>query len=152
VTPAEQVRVERLLPARPADVFEAWTDPERLRVWMGPGNTTVTRVECDLRVGGSFLIVMSVDGDLVDHTGRYRVVEPPRRLVFTWCSSATGGQDTVVTVDLAPAGSDTLMVLTHERLDEDARPAHRGGWESIADNLAAHVAAQRDAGQGGPRM
>jgi uncharacterized protein YndB with AHSA1/START domain len=136
-----RVVIERVLPATPADVFRAWTDPESLSVFMCPGTITSATVEADVRVGGRFRIVMH-DGDAdVVHTGEYRVVEPPARLVFTWHSPVTGPGGSLVTIALAPDAGGTRLVLTHEQLpSEDIAGRHRRGWTSILEKLALHLA------------
>lgn len=135
------VRLERRLPAPPDRVFAAWTDRASLPAWLCPGSV-VTRVEeLDVRLGGRFRIIMQDDGEDLVHAGEYREVDPPRRLVFTWASPATGGRDTLVTVTLAPAGDgETDLTLTHERLpDADARHKHERGWSNILDKLAPRL-------------
>ena len=131
------VRVERVLPAPPDVVFEAWTDPDSLRVWMAPGERTVADAECDPRVGGAFRIVMINDDGAMEHTGRYLELDRPRKIVFTWRSAATDMLETEVTVDLAELGAGTRMVITHRGLtSEQARDNHRDGWSAIADKFA----------------
>ena len=140
---AESARVvlERILPAPPADVFHAWTDPARLRVFMCPGNVTSTDVEADVRVGGRFRFVMH-DGDAaIVHTGEYRVVEPPSRLAFTWHSPVTGPGGSLVTIALSPHEGGTRLVLTHEQLPGDEIAGrHRRGWSDILDAITRHLA------------
>ena len=46
--------VKRHLKAPPAKVFAAWTDPEKVKRWMGPGDVTVLSVETDPRAGGRY--------------------------------------------------------------------------------------------------
>ena len=107
---------------------------------MCPGTTTLAAVELDVRVGGKFRIVMrDEDGDHT-HMGEYREIRPPERLVFTWHSTATRGETTLVTVEFHPKGEETELVLTHERLpDEEAAAQHTRGWQSIAEKLADHL-------------
>ena len=50
--------LKRRLKAPPAKVFAAWTDPEKVKHWMGPGDVKVLRVESDARVGGRYRWVM----------------------------------------------------------------------------------------------
>jgi uncharacterized protein YndB with AHSA1/START domain len=133
-----RVVVERVLPASPEEVYAAWTTPETLQLFMCPGQMTAPVVEADVRVGGCFRIVMrDVDRD-TEHTGEYRVLEPGRRLVFTWKSPATGGEATLVTIELSPHEDGTRLVLVHEGLGtDDMRGGHRRGWTGILEKLAS---------------
>jgi uncharacterized protein YndB with AHSA1/START domain len=138
-----RVVLERVLPATPADVFSAWTTADVLEKFMCPGDVTRTHVDVDARVGGRFRIVMRAVGRDLDHRGEYRVLEPGRRIVFTWASAATGGGDTLVTIELAPHEDGTRMVLIHERLpDADALRSHERGWTTIAWKLARHLSTE----------
>lgn len=132
-SPPTVVRVERVLPAPPKAVFDAWTSPELVATWLSP--TGKAEVEADVRVGGRFRITMLGDGMRIDHHGEYLTVDPPRRLVFTWNSPYTGRTPSIVTVDLEPAGARTRLVLTHEQLPPKHRDAHGNGWGSILANL-----------------
>ncbi|MCI0389903.1 MAG: SRPBCC domain-containing protein [Acidobacteria bacterium] len=142
------VRLTQLLPATPEEVFDAWTDAESLKEWLCPGATTVVTAELDVRVGGNFLIVMqAADGDYT-HTGEYREIRRPERLVFTWRSTLTNDEETLVTVELYPKGEEgeeTELVLIHELLpDESSAEEHANGWRSIAAKLEKYL---RDKGQ-----
>ena len=134
------LRFCRLLPAPPQEVFAAWTDPDSLSEWLCPGTTTVAEARLDARVGGCFRIVMRTASQDIVHTGEYREVRPPERLVFTWRSTMLGEAETLVTVELHPDGEQTQLILTHERLpDESARTSHSQGWTSALDKLASFL-------------
>ena len=45
---------------------------------------------------------MQGDEKTYPHHGVYRVIDRPRRLVFTWISHGTEGCETLVTVDFLP--------------------------------------------------
>jgi len=140
---SERLVVERVLPASPAEVYAAWTTPETLRLFMCPGEMRATVVEADVRVGGSFRIVMRGDRD-VEHRGEYRALEPGRRLVFTWASPVTGWQPTLVTIELSPEEDGTRLVLVHEGLaTDDMRRSHRWGWTGIVEKLD-HLTQQKE--------
>ena len=65
-------------------VFEAWTDPERLKRWWGPHGFTNPVCNVDCRPGGSYRIVMrGPDGTEHPAKGVYREVVRPERLVMT---------------------------------------------------------------------
>jgi uncharacterized protein YndB with AHSA1/START domain len=134
------VQIKRLLPSSPEDVFDAWLDPDSLKEWLCPGSTTVPIAEIDARVGGRFRIVMRDEGVDHTHTGEYREITRPRRLVFSWASPATKGQTTLVTIELRGSGEQTELTLTHQQLpDKDSADKHRRGWESIMDKFARYI-------------
>lgn len=139
-SPSERaVRIRRLLPATPEEVFEAWTDAESLRQWLCPGTTTVETAELDVRVGGKFSIVLHTVNGLYAHTGEYREIRRPERLVFTWRSNFTHDEETLVTVELFPQGEETEMLLTHELLLDEDQPRHATGWQSVEEKLEDHL-------------
>ena len=67
--------LKRRLKASPAKVFAAWTDPEKIKRWMGPGEIVTVRAESDPREGGRYLILMrSPNGEPHNVGGVYREV------------------------------------------------------------------------------
>jgi uncharacterized protein YndB with AHSA1/START domain len=126
-------RVERWLPAAPDRVFAAWLDPASMARWLSPTGRAV--VANDPRPGGRFRVVMVGEDTEIEHVGRYLELEPGRRLRFTWRSPYTGG-DSVVTVELEPAGDGTRLTLVHDGLPDEHRESHTGGWGQILDLLA----------------
>ena len=135
-----RVLVRRRMPAPREVVFEAWTDPVGIREWMCPGNVTSAEAVLDVRVGGSFRIVMKApDKDHVQ-IGTYQVVDPPAKLVFTWSSAENPSPVTLVTVEFFPHGEESELVITHEKfLKPDVAHRYEGGWGAIADRLAAYL-------------
>ena len=72
--------LKRRLKAPPAKVFAAWTDPEKVKRWMGPGEVKAAAAECDPRPGGRYRWVMQApNGEQHDVSGVYREVVPERR-------------------------------------------------------------------------
>src|SRR5262249_15601949 len=51
-----QVRVSRNYGVAPEEVWRAWTDPQALSQWFGPGDPQTTTADIDLRVGGRYRI------------------------------------------------------------------------------------------------
>jgi uncharacterized protein YndB with AHSA1/START domain len=138
-TPGPPLVVRRTLPAPPERVFAAWLRPESMARWLSPFADAEATV--DPRVGGAFRVVMRGMGQEIEHTGEYREIDPPRRLVFTWVSPYTGSTPSLVTVELEPVapGDRTELTLTHEHLPADQVEDHRGGWERILGHLEAHL-------------
>ncbi len=134
--------LKRRLKASPAKVFAAWTDPEKVKRWMGPGEVKVQRAENDARVGGRYRWQMkSPDGEEYDVSGVYRDVVANEKLVFTWAWKSAPELESVVTVLLKPDGDGTLLTLTHEQFaDEESRDGHQHGWIGALDKLERLVA------------
>lgn len=134
---APTLTVRREIAASADELFDAWLDPASLAVWMRPGDTRRTDIQVDARVGGAFEIVMHTPNGAVSHTGTYREISRPRRLVFTWNSPYAGQTDSLVTVEFHPRRGATEIVLTHEGLPNAAMvAAHNGGWSDILALIA----------------
>ena len=81
--------------------------------WMTPVGST--SAEVDLRVGGRFRLLMADEHLSIEHTGEYRVIEPPHLLIYTWRSEFTGMRDTLVTVRLTESSANqTELEVIHE--------------------------------------
>jgi uncharacterized protein YndB with AHSA1/START domain len=69
-----EVRIERVIDAPRDEVFRAWTDPDELRRWWGPGEYATRYAEIDLRPGGDYLLVIEgVEGDDSPDPNGYRM-------------------------------------------------------------------------------
>ena len=134
--------LKRRLKAKPEAVFAAWTDPQKIARWFGPGNAEPVRVEADLRVGGKYNFVMRTpDGEEHDIRGLYREVMPNEKLVFTWAWKSTPERESLVTLTLKPDGEGTILTLLHEHFyDEAARDRHQFGWNAVLNKLEALLA------------
>lgn len=137
--PPAVLEIRRVLPGTPEEVFQAWTDPDLIHHWMSPVGHA--EAEIDLRVGGTFTIVMIGEGRRIEHTGEYVEVDRPRTLAFTWRSQFTGDLPTVVRIELSPHGDQTELALRHEELSEDAAASHGDGWGRMLDRLAPRLGA-----------
>ena len=130
----DQVEIVRTIDAPREEVFRAWTDPEQLRRWWGPGEFRCPEAEVDLRPGGSYRLVMQpAAGDPFVLVGTYQEVEPPARLVYTWrwaTGPAADGSESLVTVEFRDRGASTELALTHSDFPASHGPApYRMGWE-----------------------
>ena len=134
--------VKRRFNAAPDKVFAAWTDPEKVKRWMGPGEVKVLSAESDLRSGGRYRWLMQApDGEQHDVSGVYREVIANEKLVFTWAWKSTPERESLVTVTFKPDGAGTLMTLMHEQFfDEDARDRHQYGWNGAMEKLEKYFA------------
>jgi uncharacterized protein YndB with AHSA1/START domain len=141
---AEQdvVRIVRTIEAPREEVFRAWTDPEQLRRWWGPGEFTCPEAEVDLRPGGTYRLVMQpTAGDPFVLGGTFREVEAPERLVYTWrweTGPAADGSESLVRVEFHDRGDTTELVLVHSGFPPGHGPApYQMGWEGGLVKLEA---------------
>jgi uncharacterized protein YndB with AHSA1/START domain len=129
------------MPAPREVVYEAWMDPNGIHEWMCPGDVVSASATLDVRVGGSFRLVMKSKDQEHVHIGTYQVVDPPSKLVFTWSGADNPGEMTLVTVEFFAHGEESELVLTHERfLKGDLAGRYESGWGTIADKFAAYLA------------
>lgn len=153
------VRVTRRFDAPAERVFDAWLDPAMLGRWMfGPDvrDEQVVRLQADARVGGGFSFVVRRDGAEIEHAGRYRQIDRPTHLVFTWAAGAVGevvddDGSSLVSIgitQLSGSGSGCELVLSHALAPEWAEYAARteAGWTVMLAALARCLSAST----GGP--
>jgi uncharacterized protein YndB with AHSA1/START domain len=138
VTDEYLVNVQREIAAPAEDLFDAWLDAQSLGSWLRPSGVRETRAETEPRVGGTFRIVMVDDESSIAHTGTYREIDRPRRLVFTWSSPATRFRDSIVTVTFQPASKSSTVVEIHQvgLPGEEAQASHHAGWSDVLGELA----------------
>ena len=122
--------LKRRLKAPPAKVFAAWTDPEKIKRWMGPGeirpsgptpthaSAAATASRCARLAARRTMSAASI--------ARW---SPNEKLVFTWAWDAAPPDEPhelLVTVLFKPDDGGTLLTLTHEHLfDEEIRARSR---------------------------
>lgn len=128
------ITIVRTLPAGPAAVCRAWTSAETV---VEP----VTAVAMDPVVGGAIrLTTAASDGDGTGRLdGRFIVVEPDRRLRYTW---RWGGsvEETLIDVVFHPAGEATVVEVHHTGfLDDRSRRIHLDGWIAYLDALPSFL-------------
>ncbi|MGA9334818.1 MAG: SRPBCC domain-containing protein [Rudaea sp.] len=129
------VVVRRTIAASAEDLFDAWLDAEALANWMRPGTIQSTVAKVDAHEGGCYEITMQGESGPIVHKGVYRLIDRPRRLVFTWVSPHTELRESLVTVDFMRAGSGTEVIVTHEQLPESEKAGHSRGWTSGLEHL-----------------
>ena len=126
------LNLRRHYPVSPEKVWRAWTDPQALKLWWGPGGPeAVSVVQLDLRVGGRFRIVFGgPKGDDHEVQGTYKEVVPNRKLAFTWTwPRTTPERESLVTILFKPDGGGTELDFVHaQHFDEAVRDGHLRGW------------------------
>ena len=106
----------RDIPATPAQVFAAISNPERLARWWGPNGFTNTFSDFDFKTGGKWSLVMhgpdganypndNVFGEIIPN--HKVVVEHPMQPVFR------------LTIELAPSSTGTLVTWAQTFQSDD---------------------------------
>ena len=135
-----RIVARRRMPAPREIVYEAWIDPEGMREWMCPGDVLSVEAVMDVRVGGSFRIVMKGNKQVHEHIGTYQIVDPPAKLAFTWSAVENPGEITLVTVQFLPHGEESELVIIHEHFTKsDVAQRYETGWSTIARKFAGYL-------------
>ena len=120
------VRMRRSYQAEPEELWDALTDPERMRRWFWP-------VTGDFKVGGSFQLQDNAGGEVLE-------CEPPKRFKVTF-----GGPTSLLELRLLPgSGASTELELEHS-MGEPPAPGGSGalwvgpGWDGGFLALALYV-------------
>lgn len=114
-TPLE-LRISRVIPASPDEVFDAYTDAEKQKIWFSilderPG---IVEIEVDLRVGGTQTAVWGPDTEtLFRETQTFLEIDRPRRLVTESIGTSPDGMTmtTRIAIDFEPEGEHTRMTI-----------------------------------------
>jgi aldehyde dehydrogenase (NAD+) len=143
--PELAVHLQRVLPAPRSLVFRMHTEPARLGQWWGPNGFSAPSVDLDVRVGGSYRIVMQPpEGEAFVLVGEFREVEPDTRLSYTfrWEPPDPDDRETVAEFSLRDLGTSTALTVDHRGFATEARRAlHEQGWSESLDRLDAVLTA-----------
>ncbi|MGB7448628.1 MAG: SRPBCC domain-containing protein [Ornithinimicrobium sp.] len=109
-----ELRTSRHLPATPEEVFDAYTDPEKQKIWFSildeePG---IVEIEVDLRVGGQQVAAWGPSADMLfRETQTFLEIDRPHRLVTESVGISPDGQSmsTRITVTFEAHEDGTLM-------------------------------------------
>lgn len=135
-----EVRVSHRFTASSERVYDAWLDPDKVRVWMQAAARRmglagdVRQVTIDPRVGGTFLFSDMRDGVETRHWGTYLELDRPSRIVFTWIvDEAEAADPGRVTLAIQPDGTGCVATIVHEMDAQwaDYEAQTKNGWNCM---------------------
>lgn len=136
-------------------LFSAWTTPEEITLWFGPGLSGPAKAAIDLRKGGMWeFMFVEPDGQIDTLSGEYLEINTDARLIFTWQherklpdGKMEGTQPSLVTLDFEKTASGARLRLTHERIvKESGRLGVSMGWGASFEKLKRLVERVDDMG------
>lgn len=155
--------ISRVLDAPRDRVWQALTEPERMKEWWPPKSFTMIAANMDLRPGGVFHCGMrSVEGYKMWGKFVYHDIVPPERLVFVNSfSNESGGVTrhpivptwpretlTTATLEEAPGGKTKFTIRwsphnateVERKMFDSSHVGMRASWGGTLDQLAAYLA------------
>jgi uncharacterized protein YndB with AHSA1/START domain len=140
------LRVSRVLPASPDEVFDAYTDPEIQKIWFSILDETpgIVEITTDLRVGGQQTAVWGPnEKELFRETQTFIEIERPHRLVTESVGSDPSGSTmtTRIVLTFEAQGDSTLVTVVQSGFPT---PEVRDFFETMAwagafDRLEAYL-------------
>lgn len=128
--------ITRLFDAPPPLVFRAWSEAELFRRWWVPksvAGVSLTGCDMDVRTGGTYRLEFSFGGETMAFYGKYLVVVPNERIVWT---NDEGEEGAITTVTFEARGGQTFVTF-HERYPSEAalEEALQGSAAGLTDQL-----------------
>jgi uncharacterized protein YndB with AHSA1/START domain len=142
-----ELHMTRVLPASPDEVFDAYTDAEKQKIWFSILDTDpgIVEIEVDLRVGGTQTSVWGPDRDtLFRETQTFLVIERPHRLVTESSGSSPDGMTMTTHIEITFEAVDggTLMTIVQSGFPEVEVRDFFGSqvWVGALDRIEAFLA------------
>jgi uncharacterized protein YndB with AHSA1/START domain len=130
--------VERQMTLPPATLYKAWTT-EFDRWFAAPGSVLMTgQVDTPFFFETEFRPASDAALQRHPHYGRFLQLIPDRLIRLSWLTGAggTNGAETVVTVELIPTATGTLVRLSHAGFaDTESMVSHRQAWPMVLEQL-----------------
>jgi uncharacterized protein YndB with AHSA1/START domain len=140
------MRMTRHLPATPDQVFDAYTDAEKQKIWFSildekPG---IVEIEVDLRVGGRQTAVWGPSPDqLFRETQTFLEIDRPHRLVTESTGSSPDGMEMTTRIEITFEEKDggTLMTVVQSGFPvPEIRDFFVGEvWAGALDRIEAYL-------------
>jgi uncharacterized protein YndB with AHSA1/START domain len=136
------IRLQRWFDAPPDVVFDAYTDPDAQRDLRAGELAWVVESECDLRVGGEWIIRFGPSSAPYVERNVFHTVERPHRLVYASTTEWPDGShvESLMEISLRWLDGRTLLTLTQRGVPSgDLERGYIEGWNEFLDGLVARI-------------
>lgn len=140
------VTIDRTFDAPREAVWGAWTEPEQLAEWWGPGgfHTPPDSVDLDLRPGGHLHLSMVQTDTGTEYPVRFQVVEVVEHELLVFLSPAQPElgltTDTTTRIELSDDGDGTRVTLVGGPYPDEMEELTSQGWTQQFGKLDALLA------------
>ena len=149
VDPERDLVLERVVEVPPEKIWQAWTDPELLKMWFCPRPYMLTECEIEPRRGGKFrTVIESPEGE--KHPGEACILEAVKNVRLTWTTMLSAGFrpaassnlelpfTAIIDLEVVPEGTKYMAVAVHP--DDTVRQRHaemefEQGWGIALDQM-----------------
>ncbi len=120
-----QILITREFDAPKDLVYKAYTTPELIERWWSGKRGTVTGVEIDLRVGGTWrYVMMANEGFEVAFHGEFREIVPNERIVSTEVYEGMPEAEAVNAATFTEVDGRTKLTILVQHASREHRDAH----------------------------
>ena len=149
------IRTHRTYNSSVEKVWEAWSNPDKMKLWWGPKTYTAPVVKMEFHEGGSILTAMeALDGKRIWNAGRFREIVPNKHLkIMMYFSDENGNPvspeqyglsgkwptEVTITVDMESADGKTTVKVREDGIPIEMAEKARIGWEEQLDKIETLV-------------
>jgi uncharacterized protein YndB with AHSA1/START domain len=127
---ASYLHLEREYDATPEEVWDAWTDPERLARWLARPAAAPLTAHGPVR-----FTFGEGDSEWADIT--VRESQPPHRLEVVW--AIAGASSSVLRIEISAVDATRSRVVVEHRGLGDSTVGYGAGWEAYLQTLAVEL-------------
>lgn len=155
INPQLDLVLEKIIPATPEQIYNAWTDSVGIQEWFCPKPWLTIECNMELKAGGQFYTVMqSPEGDKFPNMGCFLELKPFEKIVWT-SALQPGFRPTpkpqnnheilftaVLLLEKHIEGTKYTAIAMHQ--DEEGRKIHEqmgfhDGWGAVVEQLKNYL-------------
>jgi uncharacterized protein YndB with AHSA1/START domain len=127
------VQISHCFPVSAERVFDAWLNPEIIKLWMFKSSSNkIVNVKIERWVDGGFSILELSGDEEIDHFGQYKEITGPRRLSFSLEVPKHFPCVTIVDINVDPDANGCKLTLTQRGVPAKITEAP---WTEMLHNL-----------------